>query len=71
MMPPSRLGCPLSLKTPNMGNTGLQQFFNAIEASTLDMGRRSIGIGGETSIRVVEFELTIQGYSTSITLHIP
>ena len=23
MMPPSRLGCPLSLKTPNMGNTGL------------------------------------------------
>ena len=22
MMPPSRLGCPLSLKTPNMGNTG-------------------------------------------------
>ena len=21
-MPPSRLGCPLSLKTPNMGNTG-------------------------------------------------
>ena len=23
MMLPSRLGCPLSLKTPNMGNTGL------------------------------------------------
>ena len=23
MMPLSRLGCPLSLKTPNMGNTGL------------------------------------------------
>ena len=23
MLPPSRLGCPLSLKTPNMGNTGL------------------------------------------------
>ena len=23
MMPSSRLGCPLSLKTPNMGNTGL------------------------------------------------
>ena len=22
MMPPSRLGCPLSLKTPDMGNTG-------------------------------------------------
>ena len=22
MMPPSRLDCPLSLKTPNMGNTG-------------------------------------------------
>ena len=22
-MPLSRLGCPLSLKTPNMGNTGL------------------------------------------------
>ena len=22
MMLPSRLGCPLSLKTPNMGNTG-------------------------------------------------
>ena len=23
MVLPSRLGCPLSLKTPNMGNTGL------------------------------------------------
>ena len=23
MMPSSRLGCPLSLKTPNMGNVGL------------------------------------------------
>ena len=23
IMPSSRLGCPLSLKTPNMGNTGL------------------------------------------------
>ena len=23
MMLPSRLGCPLSLKTPNMGNPGL------------------------------------------------
>ena len=23
MMPPSRLDCPLNLKTPNMGNTGL------------------------------------------------
>ena len=23
MLPLSRLGCPLSLKTPNMGNTGL------------------------------------------------
>ena len=23
MLLPSRLGCPLSLKTPNMGNTGL------------------------------------------------
>ena len=25
MMLPSRLGCPLSLKTPNMGNTGERQ----------------------------------------------
>ena len=25
-MPPSRLGCPLSLKAPNMGNTGLARF---------------------------------------------
>ena len=24
MMLPSRLDCPLSLKTPNMGNTGLE-----------------------------------------------
>ena len=24
IMPSSRLDCPLSLKTPNMGNTGLQ-----------------------------------------------
>ena len=26
MMLPSRLGCPLSLKTPNMGNPGLHHF---------------------------------------------
>ena len=26
MMLPSRLGCPLSLKTPNMGNTGLSPY---------------------------------------------
>ena len=25
MMLPSRLGCPLSLKTPNMGNPGLME----------------------------------------------
>ena len=29
MMLPSRLGCLLSLKTPNMGNTG-QLVFNAL-----------------------------------------
>ena len=28
MMPSSRLDCPLSLKTPNMGNTGLSTLFN-------------------------------------------
>ena len=27
MMLPSRLGCPLSLKTPNMGNPGKQDLF--------------------------------------------
>ena len=27
MMLPSRLGCPLSLKTPNMGNVGTNQLF--------------------------------------------
>ena len=26
MLLPSRLGCPLSLKTPNMGNTGLEEY---------------------------------------------
>ena len=26
MMLPSRLDCPLSLKTPNMGNTGLSPY---------------------------------------------
>ena len=30
MMLPSRLGCPLSLKTPNMGNTGLLPVASAI-----------------------------------------
>ena len=29
MMLPSRLGCPLSLKTPNMGNTGRLRFLRA------------------------------------------
>ena len=42
-----------------------------LDTSTLDMGRRSIGIGGETSTRAVQSKLTIQGYSTPITLHIP
>ena len=26
MMPSSRLGCPMSLKTPNMGNPGVDGF---------------------------------------------
>ena len=42
-----------------------------LDASTLDLGLRSRGIGGEISTRAVESELAIQGYSTSITLHIP
>ncbi len=42
-----------------------------LDASTLDVGRRSSGIGGEVSTRVVESMLTVQGYSTPITLHIP
>ena len=42
-----------------------------LDASTLDLGLRSRGIGGEISTRAVESELAIQSYSTSITLHIP
>ena len=32
MMLPSRLGCPLSLKIPNMGNTGWDSYFPAWSA---------------------------------------
>ena len=42
-----------------------------LDASSLDVGLRSRGIGGEISTRVVESKLTVQGYSTSITLHVP
>ena len=42
-----------------------------LDLSTLDAGRRSSGIGGETSTRVVESRLTTQNYSTPLVLHIP
>ncbi len=42
-----------------------------IDVSKLKMGRRSVGVGGEMSTRVVESRLTTQGYSTLLTLHIP
>ena len=40
-MPSSRLGCPLSLKTPNMGNTGTQ---DAWVRSVLDPGTQVLPI---------------------------
>lgn len=42
-----------------------------LDVSTLGAGRRSRGIGGEVSTRVVESILTIQGHTTSITMHVP
>ena len=42
-----------------------------LDAAPLDAGLKSRGIGGEISTRVVKSKLTIQGYSTSITLHVP
>ena len=42
-----------------------------LDVSTLVVGVRSRGIGGEISTRVVESKLTVQGYSSSITLHVP
>ena len=42
-----------------------------LDVSKLKVGRRSIGVGGEMSPRVLESRLTTQGYSTLLTLHIP
>ncbi len=41
-----------------------------LDLSTLNMGRASSGIGGRASTRVVESHLSIQGYTTSLMLHI-
>ena len=42
-----------------------------LDISKLKIGRRSIGVGGEMSTRVLESKLTTQGYSTLLTLHVP
>ena len=42
-----------------------------LHLSTLDIGPNSAGVGGEISTRVVEARLNVQGYSTSLPLHIP
>ena len=42
-----------------------------LDLSSLDVGRRSSGIGGETSTRIVESKLSTQGYSIPLILHIP
>ena len=42
-----------------------------LDLSKLESGRRSMGIGGETSTRVIESDLTVQGYSRPLTLRIP
>ncbi len=42
-----------------------------LDVSKLKVGRRSIGVGGEMSTRVLESRLTTQGYSTLLTLHVP
>ena len=34
MMPPSRLGCPLSLKTANMGNPGFSSYAYSLNLNT-------------------------------------
>ena len=41
MMLPSRLGCPLSLKTPNVGNPGSEVLFTLIAER---YERRSLGV---------------------------
>ena len=42
MMLPSRLGCPLSLKTPNMGNTGYNS--SALEIAVSEGNREIVQI---------------------------
>ena len=74
-------------KHPNVGASGVELLVDTgadrtilspidaenlgLDVSALGAGRRSRGIGGEISTRVVESILTVQGYSTSITLHVP
>ena len=74
-------------KHPNVGAAGVELLVDTgadrtilspidaesmgLDASSLDVGLGSRGIGGEISTRVVESKLTVQGYSTSITLHVP
>ena len=40
MMPPSRLDCPMSLKSPNMGNTGLEHT-RRLDSKVVVRARRS------------------------------
>ena len=42
MMLPSRLGCPLSLKTPNMGNIGLLQPDDVVEVANTCFGIQTL-----------------------------
>ena len=74
-------------KHPNVGASGIELLVDTgadrtilspidagnmgLDVPALDVGLRSRGIGGEVSTRVVESTLTVQGYSTSITMHVP
>ena len=42
MMPLSRLDCPLSLKTPNMGNTGLLTLDSPANENLVGMGAKVV-----------------------------
>ena len=58
-MPSSRLGCPLSLKTPNMGNTGLERYQSTntgvgIVLSTVSLGTPALVIIYLTQFRGVK-----------------
>ena len=63
MMLPFRLGCPMSLKTPNMGNTGLwviENMFNAGILSTVQVVAALEAMRDDPRCPVPKCELTVR-----------